>query len=617
MRKFIPALLAATLLFCSCAQNGYDVVIIGGGASGTAAGIRAARMGAKTLIIEEYDWLGGMLTSAGVSATDGNYKLRGAFWGEFRDSLEQHYGGSEALKTGWVSHVMFEPSVGAAILQNIATAEPNLSVWFRATPQAILRSDKGWSVDVLNGGKLQSVQTKVLIDATELGDIAKQLGVKYDIGMDSQAVTGEDIAPQQSNSIIQDLTYVMVLKDYGRDMTIARPDNYNAELFACACDNALCKTPKEKDRLWSREKLITYGELPNKKYMVNWPIEGNDFYLDMTEMTPLQRVEAVKQAKNHTMCFLYFLQTELGFSTLSLADDEFPTDDMLPFIPYHRESRRIDGLVRFTLNDITAPYSQPTKLYRTAIGVGDYPVDQHHTRYSGWGELPNLYFHPIPSYGLPLGVMIPRNVQGLIVAEKSISVTNIVNGSTRLQPVVLQIGEAAGALAALSALGNRDVSQVGVREVQNAILAAGGYLLPYLDRTNSDPQFKAIQRIGATGIIKGEGANVGWENQTWFHADSTISTKLLSEGLKEIYPNTEVSADESPVTLASLCSMLAAATGGDAVQLIENTRKAWDTLPLSPFAEQKELTRAECAVVIDHIANPFEIEVDINGNLKK
>ena len=79
---------------------GYDVVIVGGGASGTAAGLQAARMGARTLIVEEFDWLGGMLTSAGVSATDGNYRLRGGIWDEFRTELARHYGCDSALITG-------------------------------------------------------------------------------------------------------------------------------------------------------------------------------------------------------------------------------------------------------------------------------------------------------------------------------------------------------------------------------------------------------------------------------------------------------------------------------------------------------------------------------------
>lgn len=184
--------------------------------------------------------------------------------------------------------------------------------------------------------------------------------------------------------------------------------------------------------MWPREKMITYGKLPGGKYMINWPIEGNDYYVNMIDMDAAERAEAVRRAKNHTLCFVHFLQTELGFRTLGLADDEFPTGDRLPFYPYHRESRRIHGLVRFTLNDITDPYANT--LYRTAIGVGDYPIDQHHTRYPEWSSLPNLYFHPVPSYGVPLGVMLPASQPGLIVAEKSISVTNLVNGSTRLQP---------------------------------------------------------------------------------------------------------------------------------------------------------------------------------------
>ncbi|MCD7916444.1 MAG: FAD-dependent oxidoreductase [Tannerellaceae bacterium] len=78
--------LLTTILFCflsfSCVKtHEVDVLIIGGGASGTTAGIQSARLGARTLIIEEHTWLGGMLTAAGVSAIDGNHKLPAGLWG--------------------------------------------------------------------------------------------------------------------------------------------------------------------------------------------------------------------------------------------------------------------------------------------------------------------------------------------------------------------------------------------------------------------------------------------------------------------------------------------------------------------------------------------------------
>ncbi|MDD4055477.1 MAG: FAD-dependent oxidoreductase, partial [Bacteroides sp.] len=107
-----------------------DVLIVGGGTSGISAGISSARLGVSTLILEEYSWLGGMLTSAGVSAIDGNYKLPSGFWGEFRDSLAVHYGGLQNLSTGWVSKVLFEPSVGNKILNTIAAKEEFLDVKF-------------------------------------------------------------------------------------------------------------------------------------------------------------------------------------------------------------------------------------------------------------------------------------------------------------------------------------------------------------------------------------------------------------------------------------------------------------------------------------------------------
>ena len=59
-------LFALCFTACSHSDDSVDVLIIGGGASGVTAGIQSARMGAVTLIVEETEWLGGMLTSAGA-----------------------------------------------------------------------------------------------------------------------------------------------------------------------------------------------------------------------------------------------------------------------------------------------------------------------------------------------------------------------------------------------------------------------------------------------------------------------------------------------------------------------------------------------------------------------
>ncbi|MRR22275.1 FAD-dependent oxidoreductase, partial [bacterium] len=181
----MPWIMAIFILFASCSSPvTTDVFIAGGGTSGVAAGIQAARMGVRTVIAGENGWLGGMLTSAGVSAVDGNYNLPGGIWGEFRDSLAAYYGDESDLKTGWVSNVMFEPSVGNRIFSEMAAAEPGLTVLRNARVTRVKRRGDRWSVSVRTTGGVLGYSSLLLIDATELGDISKMCGLKYDIGMD-------------------------------------------------------------------------------------------------------------------------------------------------------------------------------------------------------------------------------------------------------------------------------------------------------------------------------------------------------------------------------------------------------------------------------------------------
>lgn len=599
-----------------------DVLVVGGGTSGIAAGIQSARMGAKTLIIEETNWLGGMLTSAGVSAVDGNYNLPSGIWGEFKDKLAEHYGGVDSLKTGWVSNVMFEPSVGNRIFHEMAAKEKKLTVWEGISLISIKRENQSWIAELkTSDGTIKHIRCTVLIDATELGDVAAMCGVKSDIGMESRYDTHENIAPMGKNDIVQDLTYAAILKDYGKKVPLSRPEGYDPTEFACSCVNPLCTKPIEPERLWSVDKMLTYGKLPNHKYMINWPAEGNDYYLNLVEKSPKERVEALKYAKWHTLCFVYFIQHELGYNTLGLADDEYPTLDKLPYIPYYRESRRIHGLVRFTLNDILHPYDQHDKLYRTCIAVGDYPVDHHHAKYNGYEKLPDLHFSPIPSFGLPLGTLIPNNVDNLIIAEKSISVSNIVNGTTRLQPVVLQIGQAAGALAALGVKEQKNISEVAVRDVQNVILGAKGYLLPYLDTKVTDPIFKSLQRVGATGIMKGVGRNVGWANQMWFRADTLLLESEL-DGLSDYYPliKNKIEYSNTPVTINGAIKIIELILKDERINnidVLDRVKNMWKEFGFKNFDLERYILKGEMAVIIDQILDPFNRkQVDIVGNIK-
>ncbi|MEN9858364.1 MAG: hypothetical protein RIT50_486 [Bacteroidota bacterium] len=598
-----------------------DVLVVGGGASGITAGIQAARLNVKTLVVEETTWLGGMLSAAGVSATDGNHLLPSGLWGEFRERIYAHYGGPSKVATGWVSNTHFEPHVANQIWKEMASAEKSLQIihqyQFRS---AIVQKGSHISgarfINLQNESQLV-VYAKQVIDATELGDVMASAGVPFDVGMEASATTGENVQVPATNDIIQDLTYVAILKDYGRgvDCTIAKPAGYDPTEFDASCLDFYQDSTRIKPGV-DCAKMITYAKLPGNKYMLNWPGHGNDIYLNLINLTPAERAKELVKAKQQTLRYIYFLQHQLGYKNLGLADDEFPTSDRLALIPYNREGRRLKGVIRFKVQDISKPFDQEFPLYRTGIAVGDYPIDHHHRKNPDAPQ--HLGFYPIPSFSIPLGALLPVSHSGLVVAEKGISVSNVVNGTTRLQPCVLLIGQAAGVLAALAVQNKKsDARQISVREVQSILLQQNAYLMPYADVNLSTPGFYSIQRIGACGFLRGKGQPNAWANRTWFEPDSTITVYQFLSQLPAFMPvNNQLSKWLESAKSEGLLSV------GRAVEFIEGIKKStrkntsvnssneqvsssWTTWGLSNYNPERAITKRELAILLDKIVDPF------------
>jgi hypothetical protein len=606
--KYILILFASISSTLICAQDKYDIAIIGGGASGTAAAIHAARLGSSVLLIEETPWLGGMITSAGVSAFDGNHGIAGGIFAEFRDSLYQRYGGPTQVYTGWVSNTLFEPHVGNEIFQNITNKLPLISKCFGCSAEAFSYKNQEWAISYKNAAKQKAnIKAKVLIDGTELGDVIKALNIPADIGMSGDK---EDIiGANQKNDIIQDLTYVIILKDYGigENKTIPMPKNYDKKEFQCACNT--------QDPIFGNKsnmdcaKMMQYGKLPNNKYMINWPNCGNDIYLNIINLDPKTRSEKLKEAKEMSLRFLYFIQHELGYKNLGIADDEYPTADGLPFIPYHRESRRVKSIVRFNTQHIQTPYNY--SLYKTGIAVGDYPIDHHHKKNP---KAPNLGFEKLrtPSFNIPIGSMLTPYAEKFIIAEKSIGVSNVVNGSTRLQPVVLGIGQAAGTMAHF--MKDNNAKQINIRKVQESIIKDKAYVMAYIDVKPNDKYFTIIQKIGASGIIKGVGIPYGWASQTWFYPEKSLSEFDLMNGLRPYYSLLEnrYNASGKDITIKYLTKLINQLDKRIAVEAISDY---YQNQFGNVSNEDKVLNRGEIAVLLDYFLQPFERPIDYLGNI--
>ncbi len=592
-------------------QTEVDLLIIGGGAGGTAAGIQAARMGAKTQIIEKTPWLGGMLTSAGVSAIDGNHNMPSGIWGEFRQKLYDHYGGPKSVATGWVSHTLFEPSVGNTILKEMAT-HALLDIVFNASYEAVERVDEKWMVHYKRRGRLYTTKASILIDATETGELLPLVGADYRVGMDAKQDTGEHKALKNANNIAQDLTYVAILEDVGEQKhkkgLVKKPKEYDPNQYACACKR---EAGEMFGVVTDCDQMLNYGKLPNKKYMINWPNCGNDFYVNWPKLSDTEQAKEIKKAKTFTQGFVYYIQNELGYKNLRLAP-EFPSKDRFPLIPYHREGRRAIGKSFLVVDHLERPYD--FQLYKTGVAVGDYPIDHHHDKNPNAPQIDFINIK-VPSYSIPIGSLVPKSMENFLVADKNISVSNIVNGTTRLQPVVLGIGQAAGTIAALAIKDNKKPSEVSIRKVQQALLEHKTYVMPFIDVPSSDPAFCAIQRIGASGVLKGYGVPYKWANETWFYPERIVSEYELKNGLMPLFPKLNtLHASGKGVTSEFLMELFAKL---DMDITIEAIKDIWISKEMEiSFSKTTELNRRIASALIDKLLNPFAFEVDFDGKLK-
>ena len=94
--------------------------------------------------------------------------------------------------------------------------------------------------------------------------------------------------------------------------------------------------------------------------------------------------------------------------------------------------------------------------------------------------------------------MLPQGIEGLIAAEKCIGVTHIVNGCSRLQPVAIAIGQAAGMAAAQAVLSGKALHELPVASVQRALIAAGCVCVPDREVGCDDPRFatRQLEQLG-------------------------------------------------------------------------------------------------------------------------
>ena len=524
-----------------------DVLVVGGGTGGVAAALAAARRGRRVHLVEETDWIGGQLTSQGISALDEHEHIETfggtASYYRMRAALRDHYrpfageaGKRPYFNPGncWVTRVAFEPKVAVAAMASLLDPHiraGRLTVHLRSKAAAVeTKDDSIVSVTVisLDGGETLRFRPAIVLDATELGDLLPLAGAEHVVGAETVAETGEAHAQpvECKPACVQSFTYVFGLerRPLGERHLIQRPARY--EYFRAAQPYSLRievhggeiygeesgwltydlydAMPGTKGGLWSYRRLVDSAQM-NSAFahdlsMFNWP--GNDYRETSIIDRPAADVAAALQdAKRVSLGFLYWLQTEApaggrsGAPEIQLRPDIMDTPDGLAKFPYIREARRIKALRTVVEQDVSTEYQKGATAahFPDSVGIGWYPIDIHRAGPEDVGV--SCRTRP---FQIPLGALIPVRVRNLLAAAKNVGTTHITNGCYRLHPVEWNIGEAAGAFASFCLDHNVSAASVYANialrpAFQRSLLLEGVPLIWHPDVGVEHPDFATVQ----------------------------------------------------------------------------------------------------------------------------
>ena len=228
------------------------------------------------------------------------------------------------------------------------------------------------------------------------------------------------------------------------------------------------------------------------------------------------------------------------------------------------------------------------KLYRSSVTIG----------YQESGSF----------FTIPMGALIPQAEENLIIIPKQ-------SGKVRLSK--MSAGQAAGTIAAYCAFFKTSTKTINVRVVQGELLAFGALLIPYSDIELKDPNFLIFQRLGLSGLIKSGFTN----GKIQFDTAGLVRAEDLRGSMKEFYTRSQLwFADNKKDTLtindAISLFKYVANRGNELNKEIEEGWKVSFKLN-SIFDPKKNINRKEFGILADKYLQPYNIRVDLSGNLMR
>jgi len=431
----------------------WDVIVVGGGPSGCTAATSAAREGARTLLIENTQTLGGAGTSSLVPAwCPFSDREKIIYRGLAENVLQKSKEGSSHIAPDALDWVPIDPEKLKRIYDEMVISS-GASVLFQTSLAAVEKSaDRG--VDCLivsNKEGLSAYRAKVYIDCTGDGDLAAWAGAEFQKGGKNGELQHSTLCFVLSN--VNDEAYAKMPRLHPQNKDSVIYDILNSGKYPLIPDFHIC------------DNTIGPGTVGFNA--------GHEYNVDNTDPATVSRavIEGRKIAAAYRDALAEFVPDVFGNAFL------VSTAATLGI----RETRRIIGNYVLTLDDYLQRRSFPDEICRNAYFIDVHVTLKDEAAHSHESHLNTekraMRYNPGESHGIPYRCLTPKGLKNVIVAGRCVSTDRLVQGSTRVMPVCLAMGEAAG-MAAAHALQHHanDVHMVDTNRLRKRLIEEGAYL---------------------------------------------------------------------------------------------------------------------------------------------
>ena len=389
----------------------YDIIVAGGGFSGVCAAISAARLGRRVALLNNRSSIGG---NAGV---EGYICVNGA-----TGTQEFNF---FAREPGIVEEIILENMhrnpdgnrwIWDALLIDRIQAEPNLDLYLNTTVISAA-VENGHICSLTAIGTQEESETEfyadMFIDDTGDGTLAALAGCEFRYGREARSEFGEKIAPEKADKWVLPSTMIF----YGKD--VGHPVKYQAPSFALDVH---------------KTKLLENRILPENDFYHNFWYYELDGDLDQTA--------DYAKILDDQRAFIYGVWDYIKNSG-KFRSENFDLE-YVSSMPAKRESRRILGDYLLTENDLVnqTQFDDP-------IAYGGWSIDLHALEGIYSDDIQNRHYILNGIFQIPYRSCYAKDADNLFLCGRSLSVTHVAHGSTRLIATLGMIGEAVAAAAHL------------------------------------------------------------------------------------------------------------------------------------------------------------------------